>query len=142
MTVISEETWRAIDCPPLTQAMRSLTGPDSRQIHSKGKFSGTLSLHDRSAREEIYVVSGLSKALLGRPAIKQLNLVRRLAAVEEGKTPKEQFPSLFQGLGKLEQPYKIELQDDATPFALATPRRVAIPLMKPVKQELDRMEGM
>ena len=62
--------------------------------------------------------------------------------MEEGKTPKEQFPSLFQGLGKLEQPYKIELQDDATPFALATPRRVATPLMKPVKQELDRMEGM
>ena len=33
VTVISEEMWRAIDCPPLTQVMRSLTGPDSRQIH-------------------------------------------------------------------------------------------------------------
>ena len=69
-------------------------------------------------------------------------MVRRLATVEEGKTPKEQFPSLFQGLGKLEQPYKIEFQDDTTPFALSTPCRVAIPLMKPVKQELDRTEGM
>ena len=88
VTVISEETWRAIDYLPLTQAMRSLTGPDSRQIHSKGKFSRTLSLHERSARDEIYVISGLSKALLGRPAINQLNLVRQLAAVEEGKTPR------------------------------------------------------
>ena len=62
--------------------------------------------------------------------------------VTERKTPKEQFPSLFQGLGKLEQPYKIELQDDAKPYALSTPRRVAIPLLKSVEQELDRMESM
>ena len=36
--------------------------------------------------------------------------------------------------------YQIELRDDAQPFALSTPRRVAIPLLKSVRQELDRME--
>ena len=143
VSVISEEIWRAIGCPPLIQATRSLSGPDGRPIRTKGKFSETLTLHNRTATtEELYVVSGLSKPLLGRPAIDQLNLIRRLAVVTERKTPKEQFPSLFQGLGKLEQPYKIELQDDAKPFALSTPRRVAIPLLKSVEQELDRMESM
>ena len=122
VSVISEEIWRAIGCPPLTQATRSLSGPDGRPIRTKGKFSETLTLHNQTATtEELYVVTGLSKALLGHPAIDQLNLIRRLAVVTERKTPKEQFPSLFHGLGKLEHPYKIELQDDARPFALSTP---------------------
>ena len=143
VSVISEEIWRAIGCPPLTQTTRSLSGPDGSPIRTKGKFSETLTLHNRTATTtELYVVSGLSKPLLGRPAIDQLNLIRRLAVVTERKTPKEQFPSLFQGLGKLEQPYKIELQDDAKPYALSTPRRVAIPFLKSVEQELDRMESM
>ena len=59
-----------------------------------------------------------------------------------GLSPREEFPSLFQGLGKLEGDYKIELRDDAEPFSLSTPRRVAIPLLKSVQRELDRMEKM
>ena len=57
-------------------------------------------------------------------------------------SPVEQFPSLFQGLGKLEGEYSIKLLEGAKPFALATPRRVAIPLMKQVKDELKRMEQL
>ena len=55
---------------------------------------------------------------------------------------KQQFPSLFQGLGKLEGEYTIQLQDGAKPFVLSTPHRVAIPLFEPVKQELQRMENL
>ena len=54
----------------------------------------------------------------------------------------EQFPSLFQGLGKLQGQYSIKLQEGAKPYALTTPLRVPIPLMKPVKEELERMEKM
>ena len=54
----------------------------------------------------------------------------------------EQFPSLFQGLGKLQGQYSIKLQEGAKPYALTTPHRVLIPLMKPVKEELERMEKM
>ena len=54
--------------------------------------------------------------------------------------PNEQFPSLFKGLGKLEESYEIELQEDARPYAVSTPRRVPIPLMPAVKEELSRME--
>jgi hypothetical protein len=53
---------------------------------------------------------------------------------------KEKYPSLFQGLGKMTGDYQIELRDDAQPFALSTPRRVAIPLLQSVRQELDHME--
>ena len=98
----------------------------------------------QQAEEEIYVVKGLSKTLLGRPSISNLGLVKRIAAVDSGSSlsPKDQFPALFQGLGQLEGEYTVELNDDAKPFALSTPRRVAIPLLKSVCQELQRMEKM
>ena len=50
-----------------------------------------------------------------------------------------QFPELFTGLGKLKDNYKFKLKSDATPFALTTPRRVALPLLPKVKAELQRM---
>ena len=142
VTVISREVWEEIGQPVLTPPTRSLRGPDAKPIRSQGKFSGTISLQDQVATEEIYVVSGLTKPLLGRPAINQLKFIQRLGSVNRTMTPKDQFPSLFQGLGKLEEPYTIQLREDARPFALATPRRVAIPLLKSVQQELERMESM
>ena len=36
--------------------------------------------------------------------------------------------------------YEIQLSKDAVPHALTTPRRVPLPLMEPVKSELQRME--
>ena len=38
--------------------------------------------------------------------------------------------------------YSIRLEDGAKPYALTVPRRVAIPLMQPVKEELCRMEKL
>lgn len=88
-------------------------------------------------------MKGLNKPLLGQPAVAELKLVQRVAAVNhEELSPMEQFPALFEGLSKLQGNYTIQLQEGAKPFALSTPRRVAIPLPKPVKQELQRMEQL
>ena len=38
--------------------------------------------------------------------------------------------------------YTIKLVEGAKPFSLATPRRVALPLLEPVKRELERMEKL
>ena len=56
--------------------------------------------------------------------------------------PIDRFPKLFNGLGKLKEAYSIQLRDDTQPFSLSVPRRVAIPLMRPVKEELERMERL
>ena len=58
-----------------------------------------------------------------------------------GEFPVNKFPHLFRGLGKLEGDYTITLKEGAKPFALSTPRRVSLPLLKPVKEELERMEA-
>ena len=50
------------------------------------------------------------------------------------------FPELFDGLGCLPGEYTIHLSDNARPFVITTPRRVALPLLPKVKPKLERME--
>ena len=61
---------------------------------------------------------------------------------KDTENPVEQFSSLFKDLGKLEGDYTIKLQEDAKPYALTVPRRVAIPLTQSVKDELESMERL
>ena len=144
VTVISQRTWKSVGKPELSPPDRTLCGPDRGVIPTLGKFIGTFTNGAQQAEEEIYVAKGLSKSLLGRPSISNLGLVKRVATVDSSSKlpPQDQYPSLFQGLGRLEGEYTIELHEDAKPFALTTPRRVAIPLLKNVRQELQRMEEL
>ena len=64
------------------------------------------------------------------------------AIFDEGATPVQMFPQLFEGLGKLEGEYAIKLRPDSKPFAISVPRRVAVPLMGKVREELERMERL
>lgn len=106
-----------------------------------GRFTAHVTRKGVESKQEIYVVRNLSRALLGRPAIQALNVAVLIEPVQ-GDYVVEQFPELFKGLGKLKDSYKIKLREGATPFALTTPRRVPIPLLPKVKEELQRMESM
>lgn len=55
---------------------------------------------------------------------------------------KQQYPKLCSGLGLVRRPYSIKLKPEAVPFSLHAPRRVPLPLMGKVKEEIDRMEKM
>ena len=69
-------------------------------------------------------------------------MISRVESVE-GATDEyhREFPDLFNGLGKMEGPYTITLKENAQPFAVNVPRRVALPLMEKTKTELKRMEA-
>ena len=143
VTVISEEAWRKVGQPALSPPDRTLRGPDTHKLPTTGQFTARLSKDEHKVEEEIYVVKGLHKPLLGRPAIDKLRLVSRVSSIDHtNQSPMEKFPNLFKGLGKLQGDYKIQLKEGAKPYAITTPRRVAIPLMKPVEQELQRMEAL
>ena len=139
VTVISPSAHRKIGSPALRSVKRTLRGPSNHVLPVKGHFMGKLKRGDREVEQELFVVSNLHKHLLGRPAIQALDLAVRVSALrKDTKNPVEQFPSLFKDLGKLQGEYIIKLQEDAKPYALTVPRRVAIPLM----QLVDRLERM
>ena len=78
---------------------------------------------------------------LGKPAIEALKVVILVKPLQKADVVK-QFPDVFGGLGQLKDDYVIQLRENATPFALTTPRRVPIPLLPKVKEELQRMERL
>ena len=122
----------------VTPPDRTLCSPDSRTMPRLGKFLGFFTHDTRQAEGDVYVVKKLTKSLLGRPTIQDLDLVKIIVAVD--LSLRDKYPSLFEGFEKMTGNYQIELRDDTQPFVLSTPRRVAIPLLKSVQLELDRME--
>ena len=128
---------------------RTLFATGEHPLHTLGCVRMRLSRGDTTILEEVYVVKGVKSLLLGQPAIEKLGLIPnipgayRIKAINS-ENPKldskddvlKAYPKLFKGLGKLKGEYTIRLKDDAKPFCLYTPRRVPLPLMKKVEQEI------
>ena len=94
--------------------------------------------------QDVYVVRGLSLALLGRPAIESLRIIGQvnLSSVHASDAYKAKFPKLFKRLGKTDWEYTIKLESNAQPHSLSVPRRFSFPLMNKVKAELQRMQDI
>ena len=89
------------------------------------------------------MVKELKHNLLGLPAIKALHLLSVLDNLGYDPTTaiKQEFPSLFTGLGTFQGDYQIQVKPDAEPFSLGTAKNIPLPLGDKVKQELDAMEA-
>ncbi|XP_061159755.1 uncharacterized protein K02A2.6-like [Syngnathus typhle] len=120
---------------------RPLIGPGGTPLNVLGMCKETLCKGEQKIQENVYVIRDLHMALLSRPASVKLNLVSRADSIDI-KMLNENYPKLCQGLGLMQQPYTIKLKPDAVPFSLSTPRRVPIPLLGKVKEELERMESI
>ena len=129
------------DVKHLAESTRPLFGPGGNVLSVLGVARETLRGGKKTAIGDIYVVKHLHTALLGRPAIEKLQLVCRVDGITM-ESLKQQYPKLCSGLGLVQRPYSIKLQPEAVPFSLHTPRRVPLPLMGKVKEEIDRMEKM
>ncbi|KAK7096429.1 hypothetical protein V1264_005727 [Littorina saxatilis] len=127
---------------PLEKAGKKLFGPGRAEMSVVGKFKGKITYKQKTAIQDVFVVKGLEEPLLGRPAITALKLVERVSYVAETleTSSKRQYPKLFEGLGKIQNSYKIRLKENSVPFAVSTPRRLALPLKGKVKAELEKLE--
>ena len=142
VTVIPDyvfNTVYATDKPSLQRATKPLLGPGGAPLDVLGATDIRLQRKDRSTVEEVFVIRSLHTALLGRSASVKLGLVARLDSISM-QTVRDSYPKLCTGLGMIEQPYTIKLKPDAVPYSLKTPRRIPLPLMPKVKNELERME--
>ena len=142
VTVITEALYHKVGSPSLTVSDQTLKGANNQSLCVKGMFIGHFYYCDTYIDQHCYVIRDLAKPILGRPAIEKLNLLARVRAIQKAALPAEQFPQLFTGLGKLPGLYTIKLSEGAKPFSLHVPRRVIVPLMDAVKQELNRMEQL
>ena len=145
VTVIPAQDYTRYFKGQLVKPSRILRGPTQQCLNVVGQFIGTLRTDGGvEVKQEVYVVRDLHMPLIGRPAIEALGLLVKVDVIDaEAKSHFTQlFPQLFQGLGKLQGQYHIKLKDNAQPFALTVPRRVAIPLLPKVKEELECMEAM
>ena len=117
VTVIPESDYQLERDGQLKPSSRVLSGPTQETLKVQGQFSGRPTRNGIETQQDIYVVSELRQALLGRPAIEALKVVSVVAPVQERDSLKK-FPELFKGLGKLKDNYVIKLQEDAILFSL------------------------
>ncbi len=146
VTVISEDDYSEVAKSSnitLEKSDQVLDGAGGARLEVLGQFRATLVRGDKKSNQKVYVARKLHIALLGRPALEDMEIVRRVESVSADKNKyMQQYPELFTGLGNTQHIYKIELLDGAKPYALSTPRRIALPLMQQVKDELSRMESL
>lgn len=88
--------------------------------------------------QKVYFIENHRQLLLGKPAIKALGLIKRVNQVHQS----EENHQFFEGIGQLPEKYsyRIDLYENSTPVAIATPRRVPLPLLKETKKELDKLQ--
>ena len=141
VTVIPDRCFMKTDC--LVKTDKRLYGPGGAELDCIGVFKATIESKNNKSEQDLYVVKGLKKPLLGRPAIEALGILKRVEAVGEGqKDIKKEYPTLFNSpqIGKIDKPYTIRLSEEARPFSIATPRRLPLPMKDMVEEELKNLQ--
>ena len=152
--VISEETLKNCLGPvKLEQTKRVLSMYNQTTLKPFGRC--TLELHNRKSDKsyctKFVVLKEQSTPLLGSETIQQMDLIQvrfknilsLVASPHKETLTKEkiadQFPDVFQGTGKLSEPYHLQIDPSAKPV-VHPPRKVPLALKTALKEELDRLE--
>ena len=119
--------------PKLTKTNATLRSPGGI-VNCWGYFTTTVTVKGEQFNLQIFVIDSDTDNLLSRAAASEMGLVARLHEVS------------LDPFGELDtqpikcNPVKVMLKDNAQPYSLKVPRRIPIPLMEKVKEELLRMK--
>ena len=114
--------------PTLKSTSKVLMGPCNYKMNYIGTFTTQLRHGDKTTTEEIFVLKGLERSLLGRQAAHSLNYSNESTpnSSEIKESIKEKYPNLFTGLGQIKhQEHDIKLTQEATPYAITVPRQLS-----------------
>lgn len=130
------------DKPVLRKTDIQLYDFASRQISPHGIASFAVEHKGVTYKQDFYIVPGKSPTLIGLPACKLMDLVRRVDQVEK-VTPVQTTSSLlqeyndvFEGLGRLPGTYHITVDNNVQPVVHAL-RKVPLALQPKLKKLLD-----
>jgi len=141
--------------PTLRKSQSDLKGFNGRIEHAGrgrlsclGTFDGELkTCSGRSSTQRVFVLKNLNNPLLGRPAIRSLNLLTMSAEVHQISNDrlvqvKDNFTTLFSDVPGVMAGghHHIRLKEGAKRYAVSAPRRVPLPLYEKVREELVKME--
>lgn len=112
-----------------------VSNPDILFLDCKGKFLTDYEKHGMKYTLWIHVMKGtFTTNLLGQKMAIKMGLVHRVGGLEI-------FEDVFGDIELLKcQP--VELQPDATPNSIATPRHVSFPNLSQVEEEIKRMQSL
>ena len=100
-----------------------------------GKLTANCVYNGTSFEFQLYVVDSNVSNLLSRKVAKKMGIVKRIHEIRRN--------TVFGDIGLIKtHSVKIKLKDNAQPYCLSTPRRIPIPLMDRVKNEIQRMVDM
>ena len=142
--------------------MQKLTLPGNNKLKCIGYFYTTFQWEYKCSTELIYICQNLAKALLGKPAINQLQIAKlnkpstyscnEISTIQlpqghasNHKQPEENkfiqdYPGVFNGLGDIDgPPINIKLKPETTTYHITTPRHI---LFEAVKEEIKQMEKL
>ena len=88
----------------LEKTTKKLYGPSRSPLQVIGQFTHTLQYMSRSSQQDVFVVKGLKRNLLGLPAITALELVAQVDLLMDQTEIMALFPKVFAGLGDLGEP--------------------------------------
>lgn len=132
-SVMSEATYETLQNKPKLTAVKNTLQSPGGAVATRGQFLAKIKAHVngqlRNCCFRVVVVKTSGENLT---VATKLGLIKRIDEV-----------SMFSGVGTLKgKPVKIILKDGAQPYSVTAPRRVPIPLLPKVEEELKRMESM
>ena len=145
--VISETVFNKIRPRPKLHATKvRVSGYSGAAIPVKGKCMVKVTHKYREHTLAFIVVPKDVHTILGLSACERLNLVKRVLVVDSGREMDydelmREYSDLFKGLGCLPGEHTIRVAKNVPPV-INPCRKVPFALQKPLKEELDRMEGL
>ena len=136
VSVMSAEIYNSLGPKPKLSKSHAILCSPGGVINCLGTFKVSVRHCGTDFPVEMYAISGKTDNLLSREASTRMNLVKRLDSMTIN--PKV-FGELTETPVKCE-PVRISLADNSQPYSVSSARRVPIPLLDKVKNELTRMQ--
>ncbi|XP_064470230.1 uncharacterized protein K02A2.6-like [Ornithodoros turicata] len=120
-----------------------ILGPARQRLDVVGTLHATVAFQGKRVEANLYVTKGLDEPLLGLDLIESLDILRQVNGAYVGPLldPVDEYPELFQGLGQTLYECKIRLKSEIEPITVTSPRRIPVPLLKAVENQLLKMES-